>query len=177
MTRELQSTLEASGIELPALRNHIPCMAHSIQLAVGTFMSTLDVKDHTKSWEVHERHQQFGENESIDIGKNQRFRKEGNARINKVSAMRPGSKDNWDSTYLMIFWKSLRWPPYSRECLLYWLCWHLVVETSSLTVKMPKSALRYFRLWMWRHVGSLHRSCWSTHTNYGNSHASGFQIQ
>jgi len=90
MTRELQSTLEASGIEWPALRNHIPCMAHVIQLALGAFMSSLGVKGRTKSWEAHERDQQFGENESIDIGKSQRLRKEGNARINKVSAMKPG---------------------------------------------------------------------------------------
>jgi len=65
-------------------------MAHVIQLALGAFMSSLGVKGHTKSWEAHERNQQFGENESIDIGKSQRLRKEGNARINKVSAMRPG---------------------------------------------------------------------------------------
>jgi len=90
MTRELQSTLEASGIEWPALRNHIPCMVHVIQLAFGAFMSSLGVIGRTKSWEAHERDQQFGENESIDIGKSQRLRKEGNARINKVSAMRPG---------------------------------------------------------------------------------------
>jgi len=90
MTHELQSTLEASGIEWPALRNHIPCMAHVIQLALGAFMSSLSVKGRTKSWEAHERNQQFGENESIDIGKSQRHRKEGNARINKVSAMKPG---------------------------------------------------------------------------------------
>jgi hypothetical protein len=90
MRRELQSTLEASGIEWPALRNHIPCMAHVIQLTLGAFMSSLGVKGLTKSWEAHERDQQFGENESIDIGKSERLRKEGNARINKVSAMRPG---------------------------------------------------------------------------------------
>jgi len=90
MTRELHSTLEASGIEWTALRNHIPCMAHVIQLAFGAFMSCLSVKGRTKSWEAHERDQQFGENGSIDIGKSQRLRKEGNARINMVSAMRPG---------------------------------------------------------------------------------------
>jgi len=90
MTHELQSTLEASGIEWPALRNHIPCRAHIIQLALGAFMSSLGVKGRTKSWEAHERDQQFDENESIDIGKSQRLQKEGNARINKVSAMRPG---------------------------------------------------------------------------------------
>jgi len=90
MRHELQSTLEASGIEWPALRNHIPCMAHVIQLALGAFMSSLRVKGHTKSWEAHERNQQFGENASMDIGNSQRLRKEGNARINKVSTMKLG---------------------------------------------------------------------------------------
>jgi len=65
-------------------------MAHIIQLALGAFMSSLGVKGGTKTWEAHERDQEFGENESIDIGKSQRLRKECNARINKVSAMRPG---------------------------------------------------------------------------------------
>jgi len=90
MTRELQSTLQASGIEWPALSNHIPCMAHVIQLALGAFMSSLGVKGYTKSWEAHERDQQFGENESTHIGKSQRLQKEGNTRIIKVSAMKPG---------------------------------------------------------------------------------------
>jgi len=90
MTHELQSTLEASGIEWPAFWNDILCMAHIVQLALGAFMSSLGVKGRTKSWKAHERDQQFGENESIDIGKRQRLRKEGNARINKVSAIRPG---------------------------------------------------------------------------------------
>jgi hypothetical protein len=90
MTRELQSTLEAAGIEWPAVRNNIPCMAHVIQLALGAFMSSLGVKGHTKSWEAYERDQQFGENESTIIGKSQRLRKESNARINKVWAMKPG---------------------------------------------------------------------------------------
>jgi len=53
------------------------------------FMSSLGVKGRTKSWEAHERNQQFGENESINLRKSQRLRKEGNARMNKVSAMRP----------------------------------------------------------------------------------------
>jgi len=53
-------------------------------------MSSLSVKGRTKSWEAHERNQQFGENECTDIGKSQRLQKEGNARINKVSAMKPG---------------------------------------------------------------------------------------
>jgi hypothetical protein len=90
MTCEPQSTLEASGIVWMALSNHIPCMAHVIQLALGAFMSSLCVKGCTKSWEAHERDQQVGENESIYMGKSQRLRKEVNARITKVLAMRPG---------------------------------------------------------------------------------------
>jgi len=90
MTRELQSTLEGPGIECPALRNHILRMAHVIPLALGGFMSSLGVKGRTKSSEAHERNQRFGENASIDSGKSQRLRNEGNARINKVSAMKPG---------------------------------------------------------------------------------------
>jgi len=89
MTCKLQSTLEDSGIEWPALRNHIPCMAHVIQLALGAFMSSLGVKCLNRSWEAHERDPQFGQNASIDNWKSQRLRKEGNARINKVLAMRP----------------------------------------------------------------------------------------
>ena len=75
MTCELQSTLEDLRIEWPALRNHIPCMAHVIQLALGAFMSSFSVNGRTKSWVAHERNQQFGENESIDIGNSQRLRK------------------------------------------------------------------------------------------------------
>jgi len=90
MSCDVQTILEASGIEWPALRNHIPCMAHVIQLSLGAFVSSLGAKGRTKSWEAHECDQQFGENESTDIGKGQRLRKEGNARINKASAMRLG---------------------------------------------------------------------------------------
>jgi len=90
MSCELQFTLESFRIEWPALRNNIPCMPHIIQRALGAFMSSLGMKGCTRSWEAHERDQQFGENECIDIGKSQRLRREGNARINKVSAMKPG---------------------------------------------------------------------------------------
>jgi hypothetical protein len=54
MIRELQSTIEASGIEWPALRNHISCMAHDIQLAAGAFMSSLGVEGRMKSGEALE---------------------------------------------------------------------------------------------------------------------------
>jgi len=84
------TTLEASGIEWPVLRNHVPCMAHIMGLALGAFMSSLGVKYCNKSWEAQYCDQYFGENESIDIGQSQRLRTEGNARINEVSAMNPG---------------------------------------------------------------------------------------
>jgi hypothetical protein len=90
MIHEQQSTLEASPIECPGLRNRIPCMAHDIQLAIGTFMRSLGVKDRTKSCEAHEHNQQCRENESIHIRKNQRNRKEGNTIMNKVLAIKRG---------------------------------------------------------------------------------------
>jgi len=79
-----------SGIKWTALRNNIPCITHIIQLAFGAFMSGLSAKGCTTSWEALDGYQQVGENQSIDIGKSERLRKEGSARINKMSAMRPG---------------------------------------------------------------------------------------
>jgi len=75
MSWELQSTLQASRINWPAMRNHIPCLAHDIQHALGAFMRNLGLKGRTKSWETHERDPKFGENESTDIGISQRLRK------------------------------------------------------------------------------------------------------
>jgi len=65
-------------------------MAHVIQLALRTFICSLGVKGHNKSWKSHVPAQQFGENKSSDIGKRQRLRNEGNASMNEVSALRPG---------------------------------------------------------------------------------------
>ena len=65
-------------------------MEQIIQLALGAFMSGLSFKRRTKSWEAHDCDQQFGENESEDLGKSQRLRTESNARINMVLAMKPG---------------------------------------------------------------------------------------
>jgi len=69
ITPELQSTLEPSGIGLSAMRNYIPCMAHSIQLALGVFISNLGVKGGTISWAAHECNQHYAENKSTDIGR------------------------------------------------------------------------------------------------------------
>ena len=61
---------------------------HSAHLGVS--ISSFSVKGCNKSWEAHERNQQFGENESIDNGNSPRCRKDSNARIWKVLAMRVG---------------------------------------------------------------------------------------
>jgi len=106
MHRDLQSTLEASAINCPALKNRIQCMGHVIQMAIGAFMSCPWVKGYTKLWEAHERDQQFGKNESLDIAKSQRLRKEGIARINNVSAMRPGLPKIFEKVHISRYFKS-----------------------------------------------------------------------
>jgi len=63
---------------------------HVIQLALGALLISARVKGCTKSWEAHQRNQQFGQNQSTHIGKSQTLRKEGNARIIKMSVMKPG---------------------------------------------------------------------------------------
>jgi len=84
MTHELELMLQASGIKWAALRNHIPCLAHIIQLAIGAFISTLGVQGHTKSRESRDHNHQFGVNVSRNSGKCQSVQKEGNAGIDKV---------------------------------------------------------------------------------------------
>jgi len=81
-------------------------MALVIQLALSAFMRSLGVKGRTKSWEAHERDQQFGEKENTDIAKSQRLQKEGNARINKVSAMRPGLAKIIEKVHISTYFES-----------------------------------------------------------------------
>jgi hypothetical protein len=81
-------------------------MAHVFQLSLGAFMRSLGVKGRTKSRKALERDPQFGENESTDIGKSQRLEKEGNARINKVSAMRPGLAKIIEKVRISIYYES-----------------------------------------------------------------------
>jgi hypothetical protein len=90
MTPTLESIFGACLTKWPVLENRIPCLEHVIHLALGPFMSSLNVTGCTKSWEAHECDQEFGEDQSTEIGKSQRLWKQGNARINKVAAMRPG---------------------------------------------------------------------------------------
>jgi len=75
-----------------------------------------------------------------------------------------------------MFWNCWNWPSCSRECLRCWLRWHLVSETSSLTVKKRRSALQYSQLWMWRQIGTQQWSWSSAPTDYRNSHMGGSKI-
>jgi len=106
LTHELQSTLEASAIQWPAVTNHISCMAHVIQLGLGAFMSSLGFKGSTKFSEAHDRNQQFGENETVDIGKSQRLRKEGKVWIDKVWRMKPVLAKIFDNVHISQYFES-----------------------------------------------------------------------
>jgi len=54
ITCKLPSALESSEMQRPVLRNHIPGMAHAIQLISGIFMSSREVKVGREAWEAHE---------------------------------------------------------------------------------------------------------------------------
>jgi hypothetical protein len=82
-------------------------MAHFIRLGLGAIMSRLVVEDRTKPGAAHECDHQFGEKETADIGKSQRLRKEGNARINKVMAMRLGSAKIIEQVHNSTYFESL----------------------------------------------------------------------
>jgi hypothetical protein len=94
-------------------------MAHVIQLDLGAFMSSLGAKGRTMSWEAHEHDQQFGQNESTDIGKSQRLRKEANARINKVAAMRPGLAKIIEKVHISTYFESTEADLYIAENACY----------------------------------------------------------
>jgi hypothetical protein len=122
---------------MPALRNHIPCMAQVIQHALGLFMNSLCVKSGITSWEALECNQQFGENESTDIGKSQRLLKEGNARINKVVAMRPGLAKRIEKVGISTYFES--------------------AETD-LHIAENACCSDYANTWSWKHIHLLSKS-------------------
>jgi len=169
VTGGLQSTLEASGIEWPVLRNYLPCMAHIIQLALRAFRCCLGVKGRTKSWESHEHNQQFGEKSSIAIGKSLRIQKEGNGRIKMLSAIRPGLAIIIEKVLISIDFESPENDHHIAEtacCIEF--CWNLVVETRSLSVKMPKYQSQDCLWWMGRHGGYRNSSHLSDPVHYKN---------
>jgi len=192
MTWELQSTLENSGIVWPALRNHIPPITHVIQLALGSFMSSLGVKGHSKSWEAHERNQQFGENKCIHMGKSQRLQNEGNAIVNKVSAMRPGLAEIIETVCIWTYcessqtnlhmaenaccidydeaWSStqVHWLPHSQGPVAVLLIMNVQTLCNS-TLKLHKHAhqLREFtHVWLMNPTFSHYRPLFTTHDEW-----------
>ena len=84
MTRSLQLLLEESGVEWCAEQNHMPCMAHVIQLALGAFMNSLGVKGRQKSWEDTER------DKMADDGGHGRKKRSGGARVERVALLECG---------------------------------------------------------------------------------------
>jgi hypothetical protein len=70
-------------------------------------MSILGVNGCMKSCKAHEHSQPFGENESRYIGKSQRLRKDGDAQINKMSAMRPGLTKIIEKVHISTYFESL----------------------------------------------------------------------
>ena len=88
MARKLQESLAIVGHEWDAARNHVPCMAHVIQLALGAFMSSLGVKGRAKSWAEHERDKQ-SEQVSRDKGK-AKAQASKKSRIDRVDGLNAG---------------------------------------------------------------------------------------
>ena len=102
-------------MEWPAVRNHIPCMAHVKQLTFGALINSLGLEGRTNSWEAHECNQQSGVNEGIDIRNSQRLRNEGNVRINKVSTMRPGLAKIFEKVCISTYFESAETDLYIGE--------------------------------------------------------------
>jgi hypothetical protein len=65
-------------------------MAYNIQAFLNASMSPLGIQSCTTTWDAYEHNQQFGENQTMHIGKSHRVQKDGKDRINIMSAMRSG---------------------------------------------------------------------------------------
>ena len=83
MTSCLEQLLENGGTVWSAGQNHLPCMTHVIQLALGAFMDSLGVKVCHKSWEDAER-------EKIGSQGSSRRNRHGGVRVEKVVSLKPG---------------------------------------------------------------------------------------
>lgn len=106
VTQEVQPTVQASGIGWRALRNTITCMAHIVQITSGGFMSSPSANSPTKCWESPEQDQQVGEHQQTAIRKSERLRTEGNARIDRVSAMGAGFASIIENIHISRYFES-----------------------------------------------------------------------
>ena len=83
MVKELQASLKAMEVEWSAAQNHIPCMAHVIQLALSAFIQSLGVKGRSKSWED-------GVCDSLMEDRKGKKAKAGSVRVKKIVDMPAG---------------------------------------------------------------------------------------
>lgn len=83
MLKELQRCLKTMEVEWSAAQNHIPCMAHIIQLSLSAFMGSLGVKGRNKSWEE-------GVRDEISEDKRTKNSKVGTTRVRTIVSMRAG---------------------------------------------------------------------------------------
>ena len=94
MVKELQRSLKAMEVDWSAAQNHIPCMAHVIQLALAAFMKSLGIQGRNRSWEDGVRdaltEEQGGKKKmgGCRIAKIEILKAEFNKIIEKVSARR-----------------------------------------------------------------------------------------
>jgi len=148
MMQEQHSTIDASGIVSPAMNIRIPCMAHVIQFALSAFLSSFRVDGHTKSWNVQERKQHFGKNACMDTGNSQRLRKNGNARITKMSDMR------------------LRWAKIIRNVRF---SGHLQSPETDIHIAENTCCIDYTNIWLLKSVHWMFKRQSMNHstTNYG----------
>jgi len=130
-TLEMESNIENSGIACLALRNYIPCIAHLILLAWGAFASSHEVPGWTNSWHSSQCHQQFADYWKKEVYNSQGHSKWGTAGFHLQTWV---TGDNWDSMYFKTLCYPWHHTLYTRERLLYWFYWHLVIEAYSVTV-------------------------------------------
>jgi hypothetical protein len=65
MAKALEEELTKAGTRWDSKASHVPCMAHVIQLCLGSFMNALNVEQHEKHWTdvEQEKNQAEGENQ------------------------------------------------------------------------------------------------------------------
>ena len=79
MVKELQLSLKAMEVHWSAAQNHIPCMAHVIQLGLAAFMKCLGIQGRNRSWE-----------DGVRDALSEEQGKTGGSRIAKIDRMKTG---------------------------------------------------------------------------------------
>lgn len=84
------------------MSHYTPCVEHIVYLALCAFIRCLRVIGLQTSWEADDHDHQSGANVNIDIVESQNLRNEGNTRINKLSAIRPGMEKIVEKVRILI---------------------------------------------------------------------------